>query len=71
LITPAVGNDLLDELFQAKRTGLASIIVTIGAMHGYRGIQEKARYFGFPLYNFQDENDLDVWRQGKVLALHG
>lgn len=71
VVTPSVDEVLLDDLFQARRKGLSSIIVSIGALVGYRGLQEKARYFGFPLYNIQDQRDLDVWRRGRVNILHG
>jgi uncharacterized protein (DUF58 family) len=71
LVTPIVDDELLDELFQAQRTGLGSIIVTIGAIPGFQSVKEKARYFGFPLYNIQEESDLDIWRQGERISLHG
>ncbi|MGW8249437.1 MAG: hypothetical protein ACWGO1_02255, partial [Anaerolineales bacterium] len=63
--------EVKDEMFQAQRVGHDKVIIAIGAVPGYRSIEHKARYFGFPLYNIQDESDLDVWRHTKVIARHG
>jgi uncharacterized protein (DUF58 family) len=71
LISPYMDDELLDELFQGQRTGFGTVIITIGTLPGYRTIEQKARYFGFPLYNIQDESDLDIWRRGKVIARNG
>lgn len=71
LITPAVGDEVLDELFLARRAGIGSMIVIIGAPPGFRDVEKKARYFGFPLYNIQSETDLDVWRRGKSINIDG
>ena len=71
LITSMVDDEVIDELFLARRAGIGSMIVMVGAPPGYRAIEGKARYFGFPLYNIQNEADLDIWRRGKSIITDG
>jgi uncharacterized protein (DUF58 family) len=63
VITGRVDEILFDELFQARRRGLNAMIVLAGRVAGWRDIQHKADSFGFPAYAFQNERDLNVWRQ--------
>jgi uncharacterized protein (DUF58 family) len=63
LITNQAGEELFKELFQARREGLNAMLVLCGIVSGYAEIHRKAEYFGFPLYHFQFETDLDVWRK--------
>ena len=62
LITGQVGENLFDELFQARRSGLDSFLVLCGTGQRYSETRRQAEYFGFPVFHFADEQDLDVWR---------
>ncbi len=63
VITPVVDEALFDELLQARRAGMNVFLALVGIVPGFQDIQRKARMFGFPVYSFHQERDLDVWRQ--------
>jgi uncharacterized protein (DUF58 family) len=63
VITGRVDEILFDELIQARRRGLKVVIILAGRVAGWREIQQKADSIGFPAYAFQNELDLDIWRQ--------
>ncbi len=63
IITNQTGEALFDELFQARRSGLNAVLILCGQVSGFAEILHKAEYFGFPLYNFLSEKDLDIWRK--------
>lgn len=63
LITPGASDEIFDALFQARRSGVGTLIVLIGGTPEYRLIREKASQFGFPLVRVEDESDLDMWRR--------
>jgi uncharacterized protein (DUF58 family) len=62
LITNQVDDSLFDGMFQLRRQGMDSQLLLCGPVAGFSAIQEKASYFGFPLFQFQSERDLDIWR---------
>jgi hypothetical protein len=45
-----------------RRQGIDSQLLLCGSVAGISDIQNKARYFGFPLFQFLSERDLDIWR---------
>jgi uncharacterized protein (DUF58 family) len=63
LILGMVDEALFDEIFQARRRGLNVVMIIAGRIADVRNIQHRARYFGIPVYAFQSEMDLDVWRK--------
>jgi hypothetical protein len=63
LISGFLDDDLFDVLFQARRAGLDAVLIIIGQVSNYQAIQQRAKYFGFPLYLIRNERDLDQWRQ--------
>jgi uncharacterized protein (DUF58 family) len=63
VITPRLGDDLFDALFQARRSGMDAFLIQCGAADNYLETRRKAAYFKFPLQQLLDESDLDSWRQ--------
>jgi uncharacterized protein (DUF58 family) len=63
VITGKIDDILFDELFQTRRRGLNAVIILVGRTSDWQEIQRKANFFGFPAYAFQNERDLDLWRQ--------
>ena len=63
LITPRLDDDLFDGLFQAQRAGLNAVLIACGPVPGFEQIRRRATFFGFPIYHFLAERDLDIWRQ--------
>jgi uncharacterized protein (DUF58 family) len=62
LISGHMDEALFDELFQLRRHGLNIMLVPVGRISGFTGIQAKARSFHFPLYPVLTVRDLDMWR---------
>ena len=62
LITGRHDEDLFDELFTARRLGLSVVIILVGEDPDFLKAQIDAKRFGFPIYRFINELDLDVWR---------
>jgi uncharacterized protein (DUF58 family) len=62
LITGKHDEALFDELFAARRLGLSIVIILIGEGPEFRKMQLEANRFGFPIYRFISELDLDIWR---------
>ena len=62
LITGDADEGLFDELFQALRMGLNVVLILCGLVGGIQGIRHRASYFGIPVYHFQNERDLEIWR---------
>jgi hypothetical protein len=62
LVTPRVDDDVFDELFRARRSGLNAFLVQCGPASNYHEVRRRADHFGFPLIQVLDEDDLDIWR---------
>jgi len=62
LITGQMTEELFGELFQTQRMGLNGIIILVGRVPGWQEAQQRARHFGFPLYNVKDESDIEAWQ---------
>ena len=54
---------LFDQLFQVLRRGLDIMLILAGPVYNLKLIQQRADYFGFPVYSFLNERDLYMWRQ--------
>ena len=63
VITGKVDEILFDELFQTRRRGLNALIILAGRAVDWQETQHKANLFGFPAFAFQNERDMDLWRQ--------
>ena len=62
VITSQVEDDLLDELYQARRAGQNVIIVLAGYVVASQEIQHRASFYGIPVTLFANEHAMDVWR---------
>ena len=62
IISAQADEVLLDILFQAYRRGQTVLLVLCGPVRGFEEIQHKAKYYRFPIYNIQNERDMDIWR---------
>jgi uncharacterized protein (DUF58 family) len=62
LITSQMTEELFDELFQTQRSGLNGVVILVGRVSGWQEAQQRARHFGFPLYNVKDESDIEAWQ---------
>jgi len=63
LITGNVDEALFDECFQVRRRGLNVVLILAGRIPELQSTRQRAERFGIPLYAFQTETDLDIWRQ--------
>lgn len=63
LITPMIDEDLFEGIFQAKRSGLKTVLMPCGPVPGVDDIHKKADFFGIPFHQIFTENDLDQWRK--------
>ena len=62
MITAQADEIFFDSLFQVFRRGQTVLLVLCGLVRGLEEIQRKANYYRFPIYNFLNERDMDVWR---------
>jgi uncharacterized protein (DUF58 family) len=62
LVTGQINEELFDELFQTQRKGLNGVIILVGRVAAWQEAQQRARHFGFPLYNVKDESDMEAWQ---------
>jgi uncharacterized protein (DUF58 family) len=63
LITGQADDALFDELFQVRRRGMNLVLILAGRVPGGAAAQKRGEMFGIPVYLFQTENDLDLWRR--------
>ncbi|HNT22945.1 MAG TPA: DUF58 domain-containing protein [Anaerolineales bacterium] len=72
LITGRADDRLFDELFRLRRAGLNLVLILTGQSlvgtsktpaHSLREIKALGEQFGFPVYHFRNELELDAWRQ--------
>jgi uncharacterized protein (DUF58 family) len=63
VITGSADDALFDEIFRARRAGLDVLIALLGLVPDRVAAIQRARQFGVPLYEFERERDLDVWRR--------
>jgi uncharacterized protein (DUF58 family) len=62
VLTGQVNEDLFNEFYAAKKTGLNIVIVLTGEVTGLQEMKRRAKYFKIPLYYFFDERDLLLWQ---------
>jgi uncharacterized protein (DUF58 family) len=62
VLTGSVSDDLLDELYQARRSGQNAIVVLAGGILS-EAAGRRAKAFGIPVYSIATERDLNIWTQ--------
>ncbi len=62
VISGFVDDDLLDELYQARRAGLNANLILPGMVPKVRQITRQAGHFGIGVTAISREHDLDIWR---------
>jgi uncharacterized protein (DUF58 family) len=63
VITGQVQDDLLGELYQARRNGQNTLLILTGMVSYVRDIQKRAACFGIHVLSITKESDLDIWRR--------
>jgi uncharacterized protein (DUF58 family) len=63
VITGQAGEELLDELYQARRSGQNAVLILAGPVAHSREIIVRAEHFGIPVVRIANEFGLDVWRK--------
>jgi uncharacterized protein (DUF58 family) len=63
VITGQVQDDLLNELYQARRSGQNALLILSGAVSHVQETQKRAAFFGIPVIPIARETDLDIWRK--------
>ena len=62
IITGNASENLLDELYQARRAGMNVSLILAGTVPSGREIIHRAGFFGIPVVHIARERDLDIWR---------
>jgi uncharacterized protein (DUF58 family) len=68
MITGTASNELLDELYQARRWGQNAILILAGREAMVEAIRRRAKTFGIPIHSIATESDLKIWMQESRLA---
>jgi uncharacterized protein (DUF58 family) len=63
LITGAASDELLDELYQARRWGQNSVLILVGRNAFDESVSRRAKTLGIPFFFIATENDLKIWIQ--------
>jgi uncharacterized protein (DUF58 family) len=61
LITGTASDELLDELYQARRWGQNGVLILAGRNAPDEAIRRRAKTFGIPVYSIATESDLKIW----------
>lgn len=61
VITGDASDELLDELYQARRLGLNSVLILAGRDNPDKEVQPRAQFFGIPVTSIANERDLSIW----------
>lgn len=62
IVVAGLVNDILfHQLFQNRRSGFDIVLVSCGQAPNFREIEHQARFFGLPIYQISDEDDLQHW----------
>ena len=68
LITGRASDELLDELYQARRWGQNAVLILAGRDASDEAIRRRAKTFGIPVFSIATESDLKIWMQESKLA---
>jgi len=63
LITGQADEALYDELFRLRRAGYSIALILIGNVPEIGDAKMRGQQFGFAVYHFRNELDLDMWRK--------
>ena len=63
VITGSLRDDLLDELYQARRSGQNAIVILAGGDMSDEAGHQRAKTFGIPVFLITTERDLNIWTQ--------
>jgi len=63
VLSNKIDDALFESLFRARQKGMDAMLVQCGQSPGFAERTKRAAYFGFPLIQVLDEDDLDIWRQ--------
>ena len=63
VITGTLSDDLLDELYQARRSGQNATVILAGGDLSEDAALRRARTFGIPVFPIATERDLNIWTQ--------
>lgn len=63
VITGTVSDELLDELYQARRSGQNAVLILAGRDTPEEDSRRRARTFGIPFFSMSTERDLNIWMQ--------
>jgi uncharacterized protein (DUF58 family) len=61
LITGRASEELLDELYQARRAGQNAILILAGVNTSVDETLRRAHAFGIPIFSIATERDLNIW----------
>jgi uncharacterized protein (DUF58 family) len=62
IISGSADEQLLQQAYQARRSGLSVILILAGTVLSFSEIQRKAGFYGIPVVQIAEEEDLDIWR---------
>lgn len=63
VITGQVQDDLLNELYLARRSGQNALLILAGTVSHVKEIQRRSAFFGIPALSIAKESDFDIWRK--------
>jgi uncharacterized protein (DUF58 family) len=63
VLTGMIGNDALDELYQARRAGQNAVLILVGRDSSDEAAQRRAAAFGIRVFSIATEHDLKIWTQ--------
>ena len=63
VITGGLSNELLDELYQARRKGQNPVLIVAGTDPAEEDVYRRANVLEIPVYNIATERDLKIWMQ--------
>jgi uncharacterized protein (DUF58 family) len=68
VITGRIGDEVLDELYQARRSGQNAVLILSGRDSSDEAIRRRAKIFGVPVFPIATERDLKIWMRESKLA---
>jgi uncharacterized protein (DUF58 family) len=61
VITGEASDTLLDELYQARRSGQNATVILVGGGASEESMHRRAKTFSIPVYSIASERDLKIW----------
>lgn len=61
VVSGGIGDDVLNELYQARRSGQNALLILAGRDSTEEPIQRRAKAFGIQVYSIATERDLNIW----------